>query len=120
MGQTPTRDGFFALLGEPPPQQPPLDIEVLSEAKHEGHTLKLVEYATVPGERVQAYLLLPHGNGGPRPGVLDIHQDGTDRPHRYGGSEPARVAELPYGRELRQRGYVVIYPDRNPGHFDRR
>ena len=71
--QTPTRDGFLALLGECPAKQPPLDIEALSEHDHRGHTLKLVEYATVHDERVQAYLLLPHGSAGPEPGVLAIH-----------------------------------------------
>jgi dienelactone hydrolase len=117
MEGSPTRDTFLALLGEPPAELPPLDVEVISEADHEGYTLKLIAYATVPGERVQAYLLLPHGNGGPKPGILAIHQDGAARPYQYGGSEPAGVAgdpELPYGRELCQRGYVVICPDRFP------
>ena len=117
MEQIPTRDGFLALLGEPPAERPPLDVEVLSEADHEGHTLQRIAYTTVPGERVQAYLLLPRGNRGRKPGVLAIHQDGADRPYQFGGSEPAGVngdPELPYGRELCQRGYVVICPDRFP------
>ena len=117
MAQRPTRDRFLALLGECPDKQPSLDIEVISESEHESHTLKLVEYATVPGERVQAYLLLPHGSAGPKPGVLAIHQDGADRPYQFGGSEPAGVAgdpDLPYGLELCRRGYVVICPDRFP------
>jgi dienelactone hydrolase len=117
MEPSPTRDGFLALLGECSAQQPPLDIEVIDEAEHESHTLKLIEYATVPGERVQAYLLLPGGDDGPKPGILAIHQDGAARPYQYGGSEPAGVAgdpELPYGLELCQRGYVVICPDRFP------
>ncbi len=116
MAQQPTLEAFLALLGEPP-DRPPLEPHVLSEADHETHTLKLIEYAAVPGERIQAYLLLPHGYAGPRPGALAIHQDGGDRPYQFGGSEPAGVAgdpELPYGLELCQRGYVVICPDRFP------
>jgi dienelactone hydrolase len=116
MKQAPTRDGFLALMGKAP-EKPPLDVKVLSERDLEDHTLKQIEYATTPDERVQAYLLLPHGGAGPKPGVLAIHQDGADRPYQYGGSEPAGVAgdpELPYGLELCRRGYVVICPDRFP------
>lgn len=90
---------------------------MISEAEQESHTLRLVEYATAPGERIQAHLLLPHGSAGPKPGVLAIHQDGVARPYQFGGSEPAGVAgdpDLPYGLELCQRGYVVICPDRFP------
>jgi hypothetical protein len=79
MEPIPTRDGFLALLGEPPAERPPLDVEVLSEADHEGYTLERIAYATVPGERVQAYLLLPRGNGGQKPGVLAIHSNKMDR-----------------------------------------
>lgn len=116
MEQAPTLHEFLALLGQAP-EAPPLDPRVLSEQELEGHTLRLVDYATVPGERVQAYLLLPRGDAGRWPGALAIHQDGADRPYQFGGSEPAGVAgdpELPYGLELCRRGYVVICPDRFP------
>lgn len=116
MEQAPTPATFLALLGEFP-ARPDLALQVLSERSLESHTLKLVEYTAAHGERIQAYLLLPRGGAGPRPGVLAIHQDGADRPYQFGGSEPAGVAgdpELRYGLELCQRGYVVICPDRFP------
>jgi dienelactone hydrolase len=116
MKQAPTRSEFLALLGEFP-VKPSLELEMLSERDLEGHTLKLVEYATADEERVQAYLLLPHGIAGRKPGVLAIHQDGGDRPYQFGGSEPAGVAgdpDLQYGLELCRRGYVVLCPDRFP------
>ena len=77
----------------------------------------MIAYATVPGERVQAYLLLSRGNEGQNPGVLAIHQDGAERPYRFGGSEPAGVAgdpELPYGRELCQRATSSSVSSRTP------
>ena len=112
-----SREHATALLGEPPATRPPLDVEVLSEVEHEGHTLKRIVYAAVPGERVQAYLLLSRGNEGQNPGVLAIHQDGAERPYRFGGSEPAGVAgdpELPYGRELCQRATSSSVSSRTP------
>ena len=59
--------------------------QVLSEQELDSHTLKLIEYATVPGERVRAYLLLPRGDAACWPGALAIHQDGGDRPYQFGG-----------------------------------
>lgn len=116
MANTPTLSGFLSLLGESPPK-PPLDPRILEQHTFERHTQLLVEYATESDERVQAYLLLPHGLAGPRPGILAIHQDGAERPYQFGGSEPAGVAgdpELRYGLELCLRRYVVICPDRFP------
>jgi dienelactone hydrolase len=116
MEQAPTLDKFLALLGESP-GKPSLEPQVLSERNLERHTRKLIEYTTARDERVQAYLLLPHGYTGRKPGILAIHQDGADRPYQFGGSEPAGVAgdpELQYGLELCRRGYVVICPDRFP------
>jgi dienelactone hydrolase len=116
MVQAPTLRAFLTLLGESP-GKPSLEPQVLSERNLEGHTLRLVEYAAAHDERVQAYLLLPHGNAGRKPGILAIHQDGADRPYQFGGSEPAGVAGDPglqYGLELCRRGYVIICPDRFP------
>jgi dienelactone hydrolase len=79
------------------------------------HERRLVEYATEPGERVQAFLLVPRRGSGPFPAALAIHQDGNVRPYAHGKSEPAGVGgdpELAYGRELCERGYVVVCPDR--------
>ena len=116
MVNTPSLDSFLALLGESPPTTP-LEPRALSRQVLGDHTQLLVEYAAEVGERVQAYLLLPHGQEGPRPAILAIHQDGADRPYQFGGSEPAGVAgdpELRYGLELCLRGYVVLCPDRFP------
>jgi hypothetical protein len=47
--------------------------------------------------------------------VVAVHQDGGVRPYRYGKSEVAGLGGDPalcYGKDLCERGYVVICPDR--------
>src|SRR5262245_32607346 len=91
--------GMLALLGGFPPA-PPLAPVVLGVDEHDRHTRTLVEYATEEGERVHAFLLVPHGLDRPAPGALAIHQDGGARPYAFGKSEPAGVGgdpELAYG-----------------------
>ena len=106
--------GLLALLGGFPPA-PPLAPVVLGVDEQDRYTRTLVDYATEEGERVQAFPLVPHGLDRPAAGVLAIHQDGGARPYAFGKSEPAGVGgdpELAYGRELCERGYVVLCPDR--------
>jgi dienelactone hydrolase len=50
----------------------PLDIQVVSTEKKEGHTLQEITYASPRGGRVPALLLVPDGPG-PFPGVLLLH-----------------------------------------------
>ncbi|HEV8633026.1 MAG TPA: hypothetical protein VG370_02125 [Chloroflexota bacterium] len=105
---------LVALLGGFPPA-PPLAPSVLAVAEVGRHSRALVEYATADGERVQAFLLVPKNVAGPTPGIVAIHQDGGARPYAHGKSEPAGLGgdpELAYGRELCERGYVVLCPDR--------
>jgi len=107
---------FISLLGTPP-SPAPLDLKVLSVESLPTHTRKLVEYGTVGQERVQAYLMVPARLQGRVPGIIAIHQDGGKRPYNFGKSEPAGLdgdPDLAYGRELCERGYVVICPDRFP------
>jgi dienelactone hydrolase len=67
-----------------------------------------------PGERVSAWLLTPQGAIPPGgwPAVLAVHQHAGQ--YDLGKAEPAGLAGDPmyhYGRELCQRGYVVLCPD---------
>lgn len=85
----PNPESLIALLGGFP-ERPPLDTLILKEQSESTYTRRLVEYATVDGERVRAFLLLPHVEDGRRiPGILAVHQDGNGRPYSYGKSEPA-------------------------------
>lgn len=91
-----------------PEDRPPLEVRV--EAEHvDGPCLRRkVTYASAPGERVPAWLLLPRLPGR-RPAVLALHQT-----TRHAKDEPAGLGGLPnlhYGRELAERGYVVLAPD---------
>ncbi len=107
---------FISLLGGFP-ERPPLHTTIRDECELDTHTRRLIEYATVDGERVQALLLVPHARDRKLPGVLAIHQDGVKRPYSYGKSELASLdgdPELAYGLELCLRGYAVICPDRFP------
>lgn len=118
MEQERTPANFRALLGEAPAPAP-LALTTLDEQVQPTHTRRLVEYAIETDERVQAYLLVPNDlqPGERRPGILAVHQDGARRPYEFGKSEPAGVAgdpDLAYGRELCERGYVVLCPDRFP------
>ncbi|HEV8192301.1 MAG TPA: alpha/beta fold hydrolase [Ktedonobacterales bacterium] len=67
-----------------------------------------------PGERISAWLLMPHGALPPSgwPGLLAIHQHANQ--YHLGKAEPAGLDGDPtyaYARELCQRGYVVLCPD---------
>ncbi|HEY7021158.1 MAG TPA: dienelactone hydrolase family protein [Ktedonobacterales bacterium] len=73
-----------------------------------------VTYAVEPGERAPAWLLTPRGAAPPGgwPALVAVHQHANQ--YDLGKSEPASLAGDPmyhYGRELCQRGYVVLCPD---------
>jgi dienelactone hydrolase len=112
-GPSPT--SLLALLGGFP-DRPDLAPGTLAIEAESDHDRRLVEYTTTAGERVRAWLLTPHHpRAVPTPGIVAIHQDGGQRPYANGKSEPAGVAGDPglaYGKELCQRGYIVLCPDR--------
>jgi dienelactone hydrolase len=90
----------------------PLAMEVVSTQEDRGIVRKKITFATEPGDRVPAWLLIP---GGPaaaessRPAVLCLHQTvsiGKDEPAGLGGKP-----DLRYALELARRGYVALAPD---------
>jgi dienelactone hydrolase len=90
-------------------QRVPLDVRIEREERGEGYLRKKISYASAPGERVPAYLLIPEGRQGRVPAVLCLHQTvriGKDEPVGLGGS-----GNLRYADELARRGYVVLAPD---------
>lgn len=94
----------------------PLELEVLETVERDTYTQKKIAYNTDPYDRVESYLLLPHGLKGKVPGILAAHGTnarGKDMPVGLYG-DPSRF----YARELAERGYVVIAPDYWPmGHY---
>lgn len=92
-----------------PEKRVPLDVRVEREERVEGIIRRKLTYASAPGERVPAYLLLPAERAGRLPAILALHQTvntGKDEPVGLNGSP-----NLHYARELAERGHVVLAPD---------
>jgi dipeptidyl aminopeptidase/acylaminoacyl peptidase len=90
----------------------PLDVQVVEEVRTPNYLRRKLTFAVEKGDRVPAYLLLPH-KPGPHPAVLCLHQ--TTKP---GKAEPAGLAgdpSLHYAHKLAERGFVTLAPD-YPGY----
>jgi hypothetical protein len=97
-----------------PEKRCPLEMKVEEEVDCGGHVRRLITYASEPGSRVPAYLLVPKdvlgGKAGRVPAVLCLH--GTDNVVGHGvvvglGTRPNRQ----YASELAERGYVTLAPN---------
>jgi dienelactone hydrolase len=95
----------------------PLEIRVVEEHREAEYTRRKITFAVEPGDRVPAWLLIPHDPPGPKPAALCLHQTtpiGKDEPAGLGGKP-----SLHYAAELAQRGFVTIAPDYpNFGEYD--
>ena len=97
-----------------PARRIPLDVKRLSEVEREGYLEHRISFASEPGDRVPALLLIPAGidlaTGNQRaPAMLCLHQT-----VRIGKGSPAGLGDRPslhYARELAQRGYICLVPD---------
>ncbi len=111
-----------------PEKRVPLEVKVLKEEGTEHYLRQTITFAAEPGDRVPAYLLIPHAHVGeslrdsqsrlgetrpreerPRAAMLCLHQT-----TRIGKGEPAGLGglkNLHYAHELAQRGYVCLAPD---------
>lgn len=91
----------------------PLDMRVEEETDCGSYVRRLISYASEPGCRVPAYLLVPKGllgGSSQAPAVLCLH--GTDNVVGHGvvvgiGGRPNRQ----YAAELAERGYVTFAPN---------
>lgn len=137
------REQLLELLGEFP-QDVRLDLHLRKVENKGSVTMCKISYRVQPGERINAYLLIPDKlsiqperiiNSDRKdqeeekiPGILAIHQHAKE--YYLGKSETAgltRNENYHYGLELcRDRGYVVLCPDllcfeeRRPSEFKRR
>jgi dienelactone hydrolase len=87
----------------------PLDVKVESEERTEKYLRRKISYQSAAGERVPAYLLIPLNLKGKAPALLCLHQTTPitkDETVGLGGSP-----NLQTGKELAERGYVVLAPD---------
>ncbi|MEP6755971.1 MAG: acetylxylan esterase, partial [Chthonomonadales bacterium] len=86
-----------------------LDVQVSEEVDAGTYIRKKLTYQSAPGERVNAYLLIPKTHEHPLPAILCLHQT-TDQTIR----ETIGLAGRPnmhYGSELAERGFVVVAPE---------
>jgi len=107
--------GAEAVMGKLPGDKKrcALDVKVVEEVDRGKHVRRLITYASEPGCRVPAYLLIPKGvlKGKKKvPAVLCLH--GTDMTIGHGtvvglGKRPNRN----YAEELADRGYVTLAPN---------
>jgi dienelactone hydrolase len=89
----------------------PLDVRVTLEQDEPSYVRRKISYASEPGDRVPAWVLIPKSaRAGTRaPAMLCLHQTvgiGKDEPVGLGGKPNLR-----YARELAERGYITIAPD---------
>ena len=111
------------------PSGVPLDLDTLEIVAMEGGKRLLVRYQAelpdttfgTPGDTIQAYLFVPDNPAQRHPAIVAIHQDGPN--DHIGKREVAGImgdSTLFYGKELFERGYVVICPDRYTHAYRRR
>jgi dienelactone hydrolase len=113
MADSTLRDSILQRLGRFP-ERVPLDAALGPARNQADHSLVLVSYAVEAGERVDAWLLRPHGEppAGGWPAILALHQHAGQ--YELGKAEPAGLSANPmyhYGLDLCRRGYVVLCPD---------
>ena len=95
MGPLPKRDGSQ------------LDVKIITSERLATLTRKKITYLSSKGDRVPAYLLIPHGIRKPRPAMLCLHGTSGPRGRTAGVGKPYPT----YTLELARRGYVTIAPD---------
>jgi hypothetical protein len=109
-------EGAQAVMGRLPGAEKrcPLDVKIEEEVDCGSYVRRFLTYASEPGSRVPAYLLIPKAaleDGAKKfPAVLCLH--GTDNVVGHGvvvglGGKPNRQ----YASELAERGYVTLAPN---------
>ena len=88
----------------------PLDVKIVEEVKLEKFTRKKLTYAAGPGNRVPAYLFIPHRRLEKTPAILCLHPTspalGKGIPAGFGDK-----ADRHYAVHLAERGYITLAPD---------
>jgi dienelactone hydrolase len=92
-----------------PTARVPLDVRYAESQSLVKYTRQRLSYQAAAGDRVPAYLLVPHHLTARVPAMLCLHQTtniGKDEPAGLGG-----LPNLHYAHELAERGYVCLVPD---------
>ncbi len=95
-----------------PARRVPLEVTVVRAETLAAYTRTFITFVPEPGDRVSACLLVPRGLHGRAPAALCLHEALA-----MGNAEVVDTwpgSAIPYGRELAERGYVVLatnYPN---------
>ncbi len=106
--------GMQAVMGPLPGREKrcPLDLRVEQETDCGTYLRRAITYAAEPGSRVPAYLLIPKDALSAKqrwPAILALHPTDMEYGHRV-VAEQLRANYRAYGRDLAERGYVVLAP----------
>lgn len=105
--QASLRAKWTKIMG-PMPERTPLRVEEIERVELPGHTRLHIRYQVTPDEPAEAFLLLPKGVRGRRPGMVVLHQTSATSmldPVGLAGRERVHIA-----LHLVRRGYVCIAP----------
>ena len=106
--------GMEAIMGPLPGKEKwcALDPKIEKETDEGKYVQRLLTYASEPGSRVPAYLLIPKAALESKtrfPAVLALHPTDMEYGHRV-VVEAMRAHYRAYGRDLAERGWVVLAP----------
>lgn len=93
----------------PPDARMPLDVSIEEAVSLPKYTRRKLTFTAETGDRVPAFLLIPHDRAARAPAMLCLHQTtpiGKGEPAGLGGNP-----NLHYAAELAERGYVTLAPD---------
>ena len=106
--------GMQAIMGPLPGAEKrcPLELKTEAEVDCGSYVRRLITYASEPGSRVPAYLLLPKtalAHQKRVPAILALHPTDMEQGHRV-VVDPVRAHYAAYARELAERGFAVLAP----------
>lgn len=105
------RENMQLVMGElPAVSTEPMDLRVVEEVRLDRYTRQRVTFVPEKGDRVPAYLLIPHDRGTPRPGVICLpgsSKPGKDVPVGLVPDRPDQV----WAHELAERRFVCLVLD---------
>ncbi len=105
--------GMQSVMGELPKKRCPLDVKIESETDCGSYVRRFVTYASEPGARVTAFLLIPKvalQSKKKFPALLALHPTDMQVGHRTVVEEFPGKGYSPYAHELALRGFVVLAP----------
>lgn len=104
--EDPLRPPFVSDL----PELPPFDTRIKDSLETRFYTCYDIEFTVAASEKVSAYLYIPQKkHRHPFPAVIALHE--TDEGGKKSVDAQGYYLNMGYGKELAERGYVVIAPD---------